>query len=63
MWLAALSTLIMQELGVLPHEEYVAEDDGRQITDTFSYDAYGVMLGGNPTPASPAATPLLYASE
>ena len=38
-------------------------DDGGQITDTFSYDAYGVMLGGNPTPASPAATPLLYASE
>jgi len=33
------------------------------IVDTFGYDAYGVMLGGNPTSASPAATNLLYAGE
>ncbi len=33
------------------------------VLDTYSYDAYGVMLGGNPTPASPAATNLLYAGE
>jgi len=36
-------------------------DDGGQITDAFSYDAYGVMLGGNPQ--TPAATNLLYAGE
>jgi len=33
------------------------------VVDTFSYDAYGVMLGGNPTSTSPAATNLLYAGE
>jgi len=33
------------------------------IVDSFSYDAYGVMLGGNPTSASPADTNLLYAGE
>jgi RHS repeat-associated protein len=34
-----------------------------QITDVFSYDAYGVMLGGNPTRANPAATSMLYSGE
>ncbi len=33
------------------------------VSDNFSYDAYGMMLGGNPTTASPAATKLLYAGE
>jgi RHS repeat-associated protein len=38
-------------------------DSTEAIVDTFSYDAYGIMLGGNPTPAAPAATNLLYAGE
>ena len=38
-------------------------DSTGTVIDSYSYDGYGVMLGGNPTPASPAATPLLYASE
>jgi len=33
------------------------------IHDDFSYDAYGVMLGGNPAPGSSPATNLLYAGE
>jgi len=33
------------------------------ITDCYSYDGYGMMLGGNPTSASPAATNLLYTGE
>ena len=33
------------------------------ITDNYSYDAYGIMLGGNPTPANPAATNFLYTGE
>jgi RHS repeat-associated protein len=33
------------------------------VSDNFSYDGYGMMLGGNPTPASPATTKLLYAGE
>jgi len=33
------------------------------IVDSFSYDGYGVMLGGNPTSASPAGTSMLYAGE
>ena len=37
--------------------------DGTTIDDSFSYDAYGVMLGGNPTPAGPPPTSLLYAGE
>lgn len=36
-------------------------DSTEAIVDTFSYDAYGVMLGGNPTSAP--ATSLLYAGE
>ncbi len=31
--------------------------------DSYSYDAYGVMLGGNPTATSPAATNYLYTGE
>ncbi len=33
------------------------------IVDTYSYDGYGVMLGGNPTATSPADTNLLYSGE
>ncbi|MHC5062140.1 MAG: RHS repeat-associated core domain-containing protein, partial [Planctomycetota bacterium] len=33
------------------------------IADEYSYDGYGVMLGGNPTPSDSAATSLLYAGE
>jgi len=33
------------------------------IADSYSYDSYGVMLGGNPTPAAPAMTNLLYTGE
>jgi len=35
----------------------------QDIVDCFSYDAYGVMLGGNPTNAAPPVTNLLYAGE
>lgn len=38
-------------------------DGAGAITDCYSYDAYGVMLGGNPTSTSPAATNLLYSGE
>ena len=33
------------------------------MVGSCSYDAYGVMLGGNPTVTSPAATNYLYAGE
>ncbi|HTJ01007.1 MAG TPA: PKD domain-containing protein [Dongiaceae bacterium] len=33
------------------------------VTDYYGYDSYGVMLGGNPTAASPAATKMLYSGE
>jgi RHS repeat-associated protein len=33
------------------------------IDEYYSYDAYGVVLSGNPTPANPAATNLLYTGE
>ena len=33
------------------------------MVDCFGYDAYGVMLGGNPNHSAPAATSLLYAGE
>ncbi|MCK4753253.1 MAG: hypothetical protein KAS75_07390 [Planctomycetes bacterium] len=36
--------------------------DGTTVDDSFSYDAYGVMLGGNPTDTS-GSTSLLYAGE
>jgi RHS repeat-associated protein len=41
----------------------LVQSDGTTITDSFSYDAYGVMLGGNPAPGSSPATSLLYAGE
>ena len=37
--------------------------DGSTVNDSYSYDGYGMMLGGNPTSPSPAATSLLYAGE
>ena len=33
------------------------------ITDRMSYDAYGNMLGGNPSALSPSTTSLLYSGE
>jgi RHS repeat-associated protein len=33
------------------------------VVDCYDYDAYGVMLGGNPNHSAPAATSLLYAGE
>ncbi len=33
------------------------------IQGSYSYDAYGMMLGGNPTTASPSGTNLLYTGE
>jgi len=39
----------------------IVASDGSTIDDSFSYDAYGVMLGGNPT--STPTTNLLYAGE
>ena len=33
------------------------------ISDYYGYDAYGIMLGGNPTSSSPAATKMLYSGE
>ena len=38
-------------------------DSSATVTDCYSYDAYGVMLGGNPTSTTPAATNLLYTGE
>ncbi len=35
--------------------------NGSTVSDNFSYDAYGVMLGGNPQ--TPAGTNLLYTGE
>jgi len=35
--------------------------NGTTVVDSYSYDAYGVMLGGNPQ--TPAGTNLLYAGE
>jgi len=35
--------------------------NGTTVVESYSYDAYGVMLGGNPQ--TPAATNLLYAGE
>ena len=37
--------------------------DNEDVTDAFSYDGYGMMLGGNPTRTNPAATSLLYTGE
>ncbi len=33
------------------------------ITDRYSFDAYGELLGGNPTASAPATTSLLYSGE
>ena len=33
------------------------------VTDYYGYDAYGVMLGGNPTSSNPSATKMLYSGE
>jgi RHS repeat-associated protein len=41
----------------------LAGSDGVTISDNYSYDAYGVMLGGNPAQGSSPATSLLYAGE
>ena len=35
----------------------------KTVIENYSYDSYGIMLGGNPTPAAPAATKLLYTGE
>jgi RHS repeat-associated protein len=37
--------------------------DGSTVDESFSYDAYGVMLGGNPGAGSSPATNLLYCGE
>jgi len=56
--------------GVVRHLLYDGHGSTRQLSDTngiikdiYSYDAYGVMLGGNPTPSNPATTNYLYAGE
>ena len=41
--------------------QLIAQD--KSIIDEYSYDGYGVMLGGNPTPADQSATNLLYTGE
>jgi RHS repeat-associated protein len=38
-------------------------DNSGAITDRYSYDAYGIMLGGDPGVNSPAATDMLYSGE
>ena len=38
-------------------------DSSGNITDRMSYDAYGSMLGGNPSTLSPSTTSLLYSGE
>jgi RHS repeat-associated protein len=64
--------VIGQKIGsyVLYYLLYDGHGSTRQLADasgniaaSYGYDAYGVMLGGNPTPASPAATNLLYSGE
>jgi RHS repeat-associated protein len=39
------------------------DDITNVVVDCYGYDAYGVMLGGNPNNSAPAATSLLYAGE
>ncbi len=42
----------------------LSDSTGALVADeSYSYDAYGVMLGGNPTSANPADTSMLYAGE
>ena len=38
-------------------------DGSTDILDSYSYDAYGMMLGGNPTAGSSPITNLLYSGE
>ena len=38
-------------------------DSSGNITDRMSYDAYGIMLGGNPTNLEPPTNNLLYSGE
>ena len=38
-------------------------DSSGTIADRMSYDAYGIMLGGNPTNLEPPTTNLLYSGE
>ena len=33
------------------------------VTDRYSYDAFGIMLGGNPSSTNPTTTSLLYSGE
>ena len=33
------------------------------VTDYYGYDAFGIMLGGNPTSSNPSATKMLYSGE
>ena len=70
---------LLKKVGLLglhaPRNDYLLYDghgSTRQLTDStgaqktdqsYSYDAYGVMLGGNPENSSPAGTSLLYAGE
>jgi len=43
---------------------YAVDGGGKAIIDDcYSYDGYGVMLGGNPTASSPEETSMLYAGE
>jgi len=37
--------------------------DNEDVTDAFSYDGYGMMLGGNPNRSDSTATNLLYCGE
>jgi RHS repeat-associated protein len=41
----------------------LAAANGTTIDDAFSYDAYGVMLGGNPKPWKTPSSSLLYTGE
>jgi RHS repeat-associated protein len=38
-------------------------DPSGSVTDEYSYDASGMMIGGNPTTSQPARTSLLYTGE
>lgn len=42
---------------------HLVNNTGATVLKDYSYDAYGVMLGGNPTREAPAATNLLYSGE
>jgi len=33
------------------------------VTDRYSFDAYGIALGGNPNTVAPSATDMLYSGE